>query len=483
LVRTAYQLAVSVAMTQHRAKIKKIIGQSVASLYQCGDNIEKQKAFRGLNFRKWSTQRSKIQSEYPFVLSADISRFFYTVYTHSIPWAVIGKDKAKQWNLTKNPKLSAHWSNDLDKAIQSCQSRETFGIPVGPDTSRVIAELLMAGIEDDDGFSPWLKKRSVIHLVDDFMIGFTRNEDAFKALGALRAALWKFNLQLNDEKTGVVPSRTPLKDKWEIEHERFFVSDISAKREATDISRLLELTLYFCAESRTDTPALLTCQRLSRLRHISSNFLLILDTLFRLAREFPRCTSHVAGFLINNQKLCGKNSHKERITKWVRATLNAHSIHGHDFEVAWCLVVCGALKIKVRKTDVQSEDRLPNSIVLALLGLLSERKLLTVPFSNWPWRAEFKKKGIYSHQWLPFYEAVLRKWTRDKKLVAAVSSDPILSKMLSDKVTFLEKRIFEAASINLTSRIFKPPKAEGPKGKRIKGFGDLIISALDLDYS
>lgn len=130
------QLAVSIAITQHRAEIKRIISQSAASLYQSGDNIEKQKAFRGLNFRKWNTQRLKIQSEYPFVLNADISRFFYTIYTHSIPWAVIGKDKAKGWYISKNPKLGAHWSNDLDKAMQSCQSRETFGIPVGPDTSK-----------------------------------------------------------------------------------------------------------------------------------------------------------------------------------------------------------------------------------------------------------------------------------------------------------------------------------------------------------
>ena len=416
-------------------------------------------------------------------MNADISRFFYTIYTHSIPWAVIGKDKAKGWYISKNPKLGAHWSNDLDKAMQSCQSRETFGIPVGPDTSRIIAERLMAGIEADDGFAGWLNNRSAIRLVDDFTIGFMRAEDAFKALAALRNTLWKFNLQLNDEKTGVIPSRNPVKDKWEIEHEKFFVSDISAKREATDISRLLELTLHFCAESHIDTPALLTCQRLSRLKHVSSNILLILDTQFRLAREFPRCTSHVASFLINHQRLCEKQSHKDRITKWIRATLNAHSIHGHDFEVAWCLVVCGALKIKVRKMDIQSEGKLPSSIVLALLGLLSERKLLTVPLSNWPWRSEFKNKGVYSHHWLPFYESVLRKWTTDRTIIAEVKSDPILAKMLSEKVTFLEKRVFEATSIDLSSRIFKPPKVGKHKGRAPRGFGDIVITDSDIDYS
>lgn len=165
IVHPLGQLAVSMAITQHRAEIKKLIRGSNASLYRTGEDVSKERAFRGLDFRKWETRRSKIQSEYPFVLNADISRFFYTIYTHSIPWAAIGKSKAKDWHLNNKAKLNAHWSNDLDKALQCCQSRETFGIPVGPDTSRIIAEILMAGIENDESFTHWLEKRSALRLL------------------------------------------------------------------------------------------------------------------------------------------------------------------------------------------------------------------------------------------------------------------------------------------------------------------------------
>src|SRR5262249_43508011 len=149
-----------------------------------------------------------------------------------------------------------------------------------------------------------------------------------------------------------------------------------------------------------------------------------------------RCTAHVASFLINNQQHCQTTKRSNRIRQWIGETLRTHSTHKHDFEVAWCLVVCGALKIKVRKSDLRDEGNLPNSIVFALLGLLHKKGLLSVNLSHWSWRAEFKKNGIYSHNWLPFYEAVLRKWSRDKRLEAAIKSDPVMAKMLQKKVSF-----------------------------------------------
>jgi hypothetical protein len=53
---------------------------------------------------------------------------------------------------------------------------------------------------------------------------------------------------------------------------------------------------------------------------------------------------------------------------------------------------------------------------------------------------------------------VRRRWTTDKALVAAVRAQPILEKMLNAKVTFLEDRIFDAARINISQRVFAPAK-------------------------
>jgi len=94
----------------------------------------------------------------------------------------------KDWLQHDRKRLNDHWSNKFDAALQSCQSRETFGIPVGPDTSRVIAEVLLSGIEADSTLAPFLKKGRAFRLLDDFTMGFMTELEARQALAALRKA-------------------------------------------------------------------------------------------------------------------------------------------------------------------------------------------------------------------------------------------------------------------------------------------------------
>jgi hypothetical protein len=170
LVHPLSQLLVSLLITEHRAKIKQIINSTGISLYRTAEDPNGRRAFLGLDFRKWELTAERIHSECAFVLKADISRFFHTAYTHSIPWAVLGKEKAKDWLVHHRTKLSRHWSSDFDAALQACQARETFGMPVGPDTSRIIAELLLAGVEADKALSSILADRPACRLVDDLLI-------------------------------------------------------------------------------------------------------------------------------------------------------------------------------------------------------------------------------------------------------------------------------------------------------------------------
>ncbi len=479
MVHPISQAAISLLITEHRKAIKSLISNSGTSLYSTEEDASKQRAFVGLDFRKWEVNRIHMCSEYPYVLQTDISQFFYTVYTHSIPWAVIGKTKVKTWLATgKKRRLDSHWSNNFDRAMQSCHSRETFGIPVGPDTSRIIAEMLLAGIEKDETFNPYLKGGTAFRLLDDCVIGFNDEEVARKALAALRSALWKYNLQLNEEKTRIVSSRDVFRKKWEHDEDFLSLWSSDAAIQEKQIYQLLDSTLETCIEARSDLPAIRACVRMAGIKNPGANFLIILDSLFRLAREFPRCTSHVVSFLINNQALCSGVA-RERTIRWVRMTLKRHLPHGHDFEVAWCLVACAIIGIKIRKEDISSTHAIPNSVLLALLGLLREKGLLEVPLSHWPWRAHLKAMGVYSEAWLPFYESIRRKWTTDKKMVSAVMSDPTLAAMLKANVTFLEDDIFEAAMINLKKRVFKKGK---PQKKPPHSWGWANIAGLASDY-
>jgi hypothetical protein len=136
--------------------------------------------------------------------------------------------------------------------------------------------------------------------------------------------------------------------------------------------------------------------------------------------------------------------------------LASNIAHGNQFETAWCLVVSGVLQIPLEEEDLQRfDDRPPEGIIFAILGLMREHHLLSCSLSRWPWRSRFSAAGIHSDNWLPFYEAVRRKWTEDKRLIAAVKADPVLEKMLSAGVTFMEDRLFHASYIDVKRRTFR----------------------------
>lgn len=81
------------------------------------------------------------QSCAAFIAKADISNFYPSLYTHSIPWAIVGIDVAKA-----NTSNSV-WYNALDRDIRFCRRAETNGVSIGPGTSSLAAEIVLTQID------------------------------------------------------------------------------------------------------------------------------------------------------------------------------------------------------------------------------------------------------------------------------------------------------------------------------------------------
>jgi hypothetical protein len=71
------------------------------------------------------------------VLQTDINLFYPSVYAHTMPWAIHGKATAK---VNRANKLLG---NLLDSLVRCGQDQQTIGIPIGPDTSLLLAEILL----------------------------------------------------------------------------------------------------------------------------------------------------------------------------------------------------------------------------------------------------------------------------------------------------------------------------------------------------
>jgi hypothetical protein len=445
LPHPASQLALSRIMADHRSDIQAAIDSSNITLYATTHDTQADRAFSGLDFKSKARKESEILARYPVITKADIANFFHTIYSHSLPWAVLGKQTVKDIREGKDKQakeaLEQHWASQIDVAIQRGNSRETFGIPVGPDTSRIIAEILLAGVQKAEPLAQMLQGRGAYRLVDDFFIGFEDESAARRCQDALRRVLWDYNLHLNETKTQIVHSSSVFDSEWKFEIDNLPIPKGSSKQ-YSGVERLLEITLRHCDARKDWFPAIFFCHRLLTLEIRSENFRFIRDCMLRVGRDFTMCLKFAAQFVINYRDLLKDDESQETIKAWARHILTMHSKREHDFEMAWILVICGVLGLSVDQAFIGLDQPVVSPVVLAILGLLSADKLLVEKWDEWRTPPPGTGSIANGRNWLPHYESVLRKWTNDAGIIKEINADPLFSQLLKAKVTFLDDADF-----------------------------------------
>jgi len=142
-----------------------------------------------------------------FKVHSDVSNCFPSIYSHAVPWALVGFDEAKA---KKPPKFKSEWFNQLDEALRLTKRNETQGIAIGPATSNIISEIILACIDKtlvEKGFE-------FIRYIDDYTFYCESEEKAQAFIRQLSAELSRFKLMLNIKKTEVRKLPEPISDDW-----------------------------------------------------------------------------------------------------------------------------------------------------------------------------------------------------------------------------------------------------------------------------
>lgn len=139
-----------------------------------------------------------------FVVSADISTFFPSIYTHSIAWALVGKSVAK-----KNQEKT-WWFNKIDKKCREVKYGETHGILIGPHASNLISEMILTVVDQKLYDKGW----SFIRNIDDYTCYVETKDLADSFLVDLGAELEEFDLQLNHKKTKIEELPDTVLEHW-----------------------------------------------------------------------------------------------------------------------------------------------------------------------------------------------------------------------------------------------------------------------------
>jgi hypothetical protein len=170
--------------------------------------------------------------KYNLIIRTDVTNFYNSVYTHSIGWALHGRETAFK---DKHLMLTG---NKLDRIIQYANDGRTNGIPVGSALSDIIAEIVLARIDRE--VSKKLKEVDFIgsRFKDDYRILCKTESEAKLIIKILSDELINFNLLINEHKTKVLS----LPDGLYRQHDREY--HVYSLRESKKIPfKTFELTL------------------------------------------------------------------------------------------------------------------------------------------------------------------------------------------------------------------------------------------------
>ncbi len=411
-----------------RNSISNNYGVDIIKIDQTGD-----RAVPRPDFTLVSLKHLEISALYDYVLIADVSRFYGTLYTHAVPWGLHGKTWCKA--VLNTPAYANCLGAKIDQAVRKGNDNQTLGIPVGPDTSRIVSEIVISAIDSRLRISLNLDENSAARHVDDWYIGFDSLGDADSAITTLSAACREFELEIHPEKTRcahVPKEATPI---WPTAMQELkFGSTQRSQRKRIDY--FFAQAFHFSSMYPSDNVLGFAISRSKTMQVRSEDWYTYETYLLKAVRANPTTLPSVVQILAS-YNASGYQLNKPRISKLVSDILRKCAARAQHAEVAWALFLSKALRIILPSDWLTAVTKL-ESPVCALLTLdLRSRGLVDGPLDTNLWEQSMNHEGLTSSNWLLAYEADLKGWLAGPN-PGYVQAHPFFAELRQRNVSFYD---------------------------------------------
>jgi hypothetical protein len=411
-----HQSILAHSLDTHWGVIQQHINKSNISLsIPKEDNTGRSALQRKVALDDLPLERSLRSSSARFVLRADLSRFYHTLYTHTVPWALHSKSVAKT---RKSDRTLA--GNVIDTAVRNTQDQQTLGIPVGPETSDLIAEMIGAAI--DEQIQNSIPNLVGIRYVDDFYLYFATRAEAEDALAKLIAAAKDFELELNQTKTELIELPESLEPRWKTELRSFVIKPEVQRLDLLGFfSRAFELANIFPGHNVLKYAA----ARSSGVTVEPNNWPLyesfLLTSLVGEPALFP-----VLAQLLTKYRDTGYPLDLGKLASALWEICHYHCRFQQGFEVAWALWLAKLFQLVV-PDEVCSEIATLDDPVVAIVALDLRDNGFVMNLDTSKWNNSMTGDDLYSPSWILAYEARIRDWLPSKNGDDYIAADPFFS--------------------------------------------------------
>jgi hypothetical protein len=385
------------------------------------------RAFKEISYsnRHLVAPKARHRSSARAFLITDLSQFYHSIYTHSIGWAFHTKAVAKA-----NHSQSL-FGNRLDALVQRGQQRQTFGIPIGPDTSLVIAEGILAEVERNVLLR--LPNFRGVRFIDDYELCFSDSGSAENALTVLQEELQQFELQLNPKKTRIVAPPIRFEPEWVSDFRTFSIRSNSGQQ--GDLVRYFDLITKYV---QTDPEAHVAKYAMSKLLlpsfvPLAANNLLYQSLLCQLLLTQPSAAKEIVGCLLLLQT-AGLAIDVTLVTACFAELIRRAAPLAHHYELSWVLYAVLRLHMFLDAATISILGQCDNAVI-ALMSLNASAQGLAPGLDTSRWVPHLTANDLHDEFWILSYEANRLGWMPPGHL-DYVAEDTSFSFMRANGVAF-----------------------------------------------
>lgn len=376
-------------------------------------------------------------------VSADIRAFFHSIYTHAIPWAIHGKAFAKLNRGTQ------HFGNLIDLLCRNAQDGQTIGLPVGPDCSRLIAEVVASAIDEALRTKVGIGPRDASRYIDDYTISSGADHSGNNLIAALRQAAAQYELELNNDKSAILPTSSRHDNGWKQEVRSYVPRGPSGDAE---FQHFFYLVGRIC-DAHPDTNVEKYAFQNARTAFIlATNWTKVQSNLIAAYRRNASLVSFLVEITLLRQ-IERNDVELPKLTEFLEHRLPLLARENRTGEIIWFLFLAVRLRIQLSAPSVQPLTEIDNSMVALLIALCVDRELVVGAINFTNWNSALSGDGLRSGMWLYAYESV-GLGINPARSTAFIEADPYFALLHAKNIRFLS--IANGfTSINTTLRMLR----------------------------
>ncbi len=421
-------------ISENWKSVQKWLSRQAFSIDDIMVSGEYERGVKEINFGAHREKSLYLEATSDWLVKTDITRFYPSIYTHSIPWAAYGKERVK----SRMGYYKGSFADRIDVLVRACNRNQTVGIPIGPETSRIIAEVISSRIDTDfRSHKLDLADHSVDRLQDDWNVGARTLEQAEDVVTCISSIYRSYGLEINGSKTSVDHIIGSKRKTW-ISEIGAFLSHRSGSLRGARLREFINLSLRLQSDFQSDPVVSYALSVIERAGVINSDIRDIESFLLKTAVIAPSSMDKICRIILNLQHTSGGIS-AERIGRRFVLLAERNLEKGHHFETLWLLYTLRGLKRPFKSERICELSEEASSSALSLL--LLDMKQMRMGIGNLPteeWEAQISSDSVIRDwSWLLAYEAFRKGWLKDTK---SLLKEPFFAAMDVNDIVFYDPK-------------------------------------------